>query len=534
MSFSRRFILAIFVLVLFTPQAAFAVGSGGFENASFSAASLARSNAVTADPDEPASISYNPAGITDLPGIQSQGGASFLSLMTYQKSLTTDSTTHSSGTLNFIPTSYLTINPGRTLNDRLAFGIGSDSPFGLANKYDANQSIVRYIGYNNAMRMFTVKPVVAVKVTNWLSLGGGPMYYRIFDYDQVLAYPNVILGGGADGQGRLHMTGNNWGWHFGALAKITPKHQVGFYFRSPIMVRLKGNLQVERSAFGGNFQTGMHAKLNLPLNMTWAYAYKPTLKTTYTTDFGYTRWSTLERVYVVADRVNASDDAIISALGNTPGPGTASDKDYTDAFNIHLGIKHKLNDKWTIRGGSAFYWTPVPKTSFTPVVADSNHLALSTGAGWSPTKNFTFDLSYFVIAYFRRGIDNQISESIGGSADGKYSSYVQSVTMNATYKWDGFGWGRKDDEEAVEIHGMTKSEKEVTAAPQITIPQPTPAALANIPAKDVQPPQVKAAEPQKVLERVVVQEEEKKEAPQPASRPSVEDINEALKKKFAK
>ncbi len=534
MTFFRRFIWVIFALIFLAPQAAFAVGSGGFENASFSAASLARSNAVVADPDEPASISYNPAGITDLPGIQSQGGASFLSLMTYQKSLTTDSTTHSSGTLNFIPTSYLTINPGRTLNDRLAFGIGSDSPFGLANKYDANQSIVRYIGYNNALRMFTIKPVVAVKVTNWLSIGGGPTYNRIFDYDSVLAYPNVILGGGADGQGRLHMTGNNWGWQMGALAKITPKHQVGFYFRSPLTIRLKGNLQVERSAFGGNFQTGAHAKLNLPLNMTWAYAFKPNKKTTYTTDFGYTRWSTLKRVYTVTDPVNASDDFIISQLGSTAGPGGAADKDYTNGFSLHAGVKHKLNDKWTLRGGSLFYWTPIPKTSFTPVVADSNHMGVTLGTGWSPSKNFTFDLSYLFFFYFRRGINNQISEGIGGSVDGKYTSFVHSVTMNATYKWDGFGWGRKDDEEPAEIHGMTQNEKEVAAAPQITIPQPTPAALANIPAKDIQPPQAKAEEPKKVLERVVVKEEEKEAAAKPVSQPSVEDINEALKKKFAK
>ena len=68
-------ISALFLAIIFTfsfyPTLGLA-GSGGIENASFSAQQLGRGGAGVARPDEPAAISYNPAGIADLKGVQVQ------------------------------------------------------------------------------------------------------------------------------------------------------------------------------------------------------------------------------------------------------------------------------------------------------------------------------------------------------------------------------------------------------------------------------------------------------------------------------
>ena len=77
----------LIVAILITPANLYAVGSGGFENASFSARSLAESNAVVAQADEPAAISYNPAGITQLDGFQAQGSSAFISAFTFHRGL---------------------------------------------------------------------------------------------------------------------------------------------------------------------------------------------------------------------------------------------------------------------------------------------------------------------------------------------------------------------------------------------------------------------------------------------------------------
>lgn len=435
----------IMISVIVTiPLFAFAAGGGGFENATFSPKQLALGGAVTASPDEPAAISYNPAGIADLPGVQIQTNASFISLMTFKKNDELGST-RSSGTISFVPTGYITINPGKIFCDRLVLGVGTDSPFGLADKYNSSDPAAHYTGWKSYLKMYTIKPTIAYKFTDKISIGGGPMWYRIFDFGGIQGYPNNLatLPFGVntpDGQIRINTSGNHWGWQLGALVKLTEKHRLGYYFRSPVVVKTSGLGKVENSDFSGiglqglhNFETGVSTKVSLPMNMTWAYAFQPTPKTHYEVDFTWSHWATHKRLYfVAAPSGNSTDDAIIDAIRN-------GDKDYKEAFGIQLGTSHKLTKKLTLRGGSLFYWTPVPTDNFSPAVADSNRLALSLGIAYDLTKYLTADLTYFTSFSFWRRINNNVGENIyllNSSVDGKYSSFMQLFSIGMTLHWD--------------------------------------------------------------------------------------------------
>lgn len=432
----KRFFYLVLALTFIAPAPAFAVGSGAFENASFSAKSIAQLNAVVAQADEPAAISYNPAGLTQLKGLQAQTSQDFIGVSTFYKGRNGD-TTQSGGTLSYVPTGYLTFNPGRLLNDRLAFGIGTDAPFGLSNKYDSVHPIAHYSGYENAIKMFTVKPVVAFKISDKYSIGGGPVLYRAFDVSTKFAYPNILTGvpGLPDGTLRANLNGNTWGWQMGVLAKPWEKHQFGFYFRSPVNLRLHGRVRVENGANGSlglgprNFETGAGAEMPLPLNMTWAYAYKPTEKLTIEADFGYTRWSIHRRLYIRTDPVNAIDDGILTALGN-------QDKDYNDAYSLHLGSNYKVTPKWTVMAGTGFYWAVIPQDHWAPAIPDSNRLQFSLGTGYQFTDWLQFDLAYYIGLNLRRKIDNGSLDAVGQTMDGRYFSYIHGIYASLTYKWE--------------------------------------------------------------------------------------------------
>ncbi len=427
-------VLAIlFISLISFAQYAFAVGSAGFENATFSAKALGQSNAVVAQADEPAAISYNPAGIANLPGFQFQPNLSLISSFTYYKSSIQPDTT-SSGTIVPIPTGYMTLNPGDFLDDRIAFGIGSDSPFGLSNKYDGGSGIVHYTGWVNYLKMYTIKPTVSFKLFDWLSIGGGPIWYRVMDYGGIQAYPNrLVVVTSPDGQVRLNLAGNHWGWQVGALAKPHKMHQFGFYFRSPVVIQTRGLAKVENSGFttGGRFETGVDEKLPLPLNFTFAYAFKPNDKATVETDFGYTKWSIFKRANVNHNPTNvtALDNTILTAIG-------PADKDYSNGFSAHLGGNYKFTDRFTLMGGSLFYWKVVPKDHFIPAVPDSHRLAFSIGTSYKISKYLVADLSYFTLFVLHRKIDNTIGNAVSSSVDGKYRGYLQELTVSLTYKWD--------------------------------------------------------------------------------------------------
>lgn len=434
--------LALGIIIAFmalTPVPAFATGSGGYENASFSAKQLALGGTGTATPDEAAAISYNPAGIADLPGVQVQADANFISLMTFKDNDQTGST-RSSGTLALVPTGYVTVNPGKMFCDKLALGVGMDSPFGLMNKYNSNDPAVHYTGWRNELKMYAIKPTIAYKVTDKISVGGGPVYYRIDDFGSIQGYPNsLIVGGLPDGQMRANMSGNRWGWQLGTLLKLTPKHRLGYYVRGPVVVKARGQVKVEgASTLWGpsDFETGVHTKVNLPMNMTWAYAFQPTEKTHYEADFTWTHWSVHKRLRVPADPApGVWNNTILDGVGNSSG----SDKDWRDGYGLQLGASHKLTKNLTLRGGSWFYWTPIPKDHFTPAVPDANHLALSMGAGYNINKYLVLDLCYYNSFYFRRRINNSIAENpslSNSSVDGTYTTYSQGFTISLTLKWD--------------------------------------------------------------------------------------------------
>ncbi len=458
--------LSLFIAFLFVPpQLAYAVGSGSFENATFSARFLAEGNAGVAQPDEPASISYNPAGIVDLPGIQGQTNWAFISLITRHSR--NDSSTYGNGTVAVVPTGYMTVNPGKLLNDRLAFGIGSDSPFGFLTKYDSNHPISHYTGYRNWLKMFTIKPVMAVKVNKWLSIGGGPMWYRAYDFGSILAYPNKlpqvaglipgppVLPFFPDGQLRAEMSGNSWGWQLGVLLKPHRKHQLGFYFRSPVHMKLKGRVKVENAfnpfnpAFQKQFETGAHVKMNLPLNMTFGYAFKPNDRAAIEMDFGFTRWAAFRRLYIDTDPVNAIDDAILGALGMI-------DADYRNSYSLHLGGHYKTTDKLTLRGGWHYYWTPVPKFHFRPAIPDSNSMGLAVGLSYEAFKNTLLDLVYYNRFWWRRHIDNDLSEVLGTSVDGKYFTYGQELIVSLTYRFDPFPKSSPEPQGTISVVDATR------------------------------------------------------------------------------
>lgn len=428
--FIKPTLLLCVLMLPFNNSAVFAVGSGGFENATFSARSLGQAGATVAQADEVAAVSYNPAGLVQLDGLQAQTSVGMVSSFTFYDSETQGST-RSTGTISAFPLGYFSVNPGDTLGGRVALGVGADTPFGLSKKYRSDHPIARYTGYDTWLNMYSVKPAISIKAHEKLLLGAGPVYYRIFDFGGVQRYPNALIAGGlADGQVRLdEFKGNAWGWQLGALFKPHPKHQFGYYFRSPVTVKTSGLIKVEKAFIGGNFETGGKAKIDLPLNMTWAYAYKPSKKTTLEVDFGFTRWSAHKRLFIDAAPVNSTDDAVLAAIGK-------SNKDWRNSFSLHLGGNRKINDKLTVLGG--WYWmtAPVPKTHFLPSVPDSNRMAVSVGIEYDISRYLSLGITHMSIFNFKRNVNNSISETLGTSVDGDYSGYTQDVVFSISYSWD--------------------------------------------------------------------------------------------------
>ena len=430
-------VLAIVTAIFLAfPSPVFAVGSSGFENASFSARSLAQGNAVAARPEDPSTMMFNPAGLLELPGVQTNLGLEMLDFRVFHRNRVTGDHNQNRGRLLLIPSLYLTANPGELLDNRVAFGLGVNAPFGLTS-YFPTIGMGRYTGWENYLQMAATTLSGAVKITDQLSIGAGATNYWAYKYGQKLNYPNAnILStpGLRDGRADLTTNGFGWGWNIGILAKPSPKHRFGFSFRSKADVNVHGQVKIDDliSAAaqgydtGPHFVSGAHSQIHLPQNFTWAYAYEPSDKWAIEFDMGLTGWHIFKDQDYEFDRNNPT----LRGLGTIP-------RDYTDSWSFHLGGHRQMSKTMDLLGGFFFYQEAAPKKHFDNFLPDTNRYGWTVGTSYKITNRARLDLCYLFILYARRGISNpQIPAKGGENIDGRYTSILHGGFVSLNYQFD--------------------------------------------------------------------------------------------------
>lgn len=433
------FKFAVLLLIpLFTfPSSVFAVGSSGFENVSYSAKTLGQGNAVIARPQDGSTVLFNPAGIVELPGIQTNLGLQGLDWRIFHANRATGDFNQNVMKLLLIPSFYVTANPGKLLDNRFAFGVGVNSPFGLANTFPSI-SVARYVGYKNSLRTVGTTFAGSVKLTEWLNVGAGAVNYWIYDYGQIFNYPNAFLtgvAGAADGKVLTDTHGFGWGWNFGILLKPHPKHRLAFSFRSKADVDVHGRLVIDdiflpvAQGFPNNphFETGIHSDIQIPANITIGYAYVPSEKWSAEFDFGITQWEVFKDQDFDFDQPNAT----LRALGTIP-------RDYNTTISIHLGGHRQINKKWDAYGGFGFYEAASPKKHVDNFLPDANRYFWTFGTSYQLTERARIDLSYLFMLFSSRRISNPqtgVAKS-GVSIDGRYTSILHGAFVTYVYQFD--------------------------------------------------------------------------------------------------
>ena len=150
----------------------------GFRILDQSAAATAQGGAFAAQADDPSAVHFNPAAITDLPGLQMTAGTLLVN-----------------GDINFRPSSgpsiegdfgstfanpppssfFVSVKPGDLgwpAFDSLTLGLGVYSPFGNITSYPRTSGLAPVLT-RSASPILDVTPTVAVRVDPMLALGAG-------------------------------------------------------------------------------------------------------------------------------------------------------------------------------------------------------------------------------------------------------------------------------------------------------------------------------------------------------------------------
>ena len=267
----------------------------------------------------------------------------------------------------FVPSGYAAYR----LNDRVVFGVGINSPFGLVTKYDGD-SIVNQTGVAGTSKVLSlnVNPAVSVAVTDWLALALGA---------QVQYFDARLTRQALRPLGIAALNGDDIGFGLTAGIKVTPMPgtEIGLGYRSFIDHELDGTLETTNA---GAFDV-KYDGVNLPDLVTLGIRQKITDRFRVMAGAEWSNWSRFDTV----------------AVEGGPAPIDLP-FEYDDGWFFSGGGEFDVTQRATVRAGIGFELSPIDDEVRNYRLPYNDGLSLSVGASYRYDERLSFELGYSVVA----------------------------------------------------------------------------------------------------------------------------------------
>ncbi len=382
------------------------VFGSGFSIYEQGAKATAMSGAFAAQANDVTAIFYNPAGITSLNGFQVGFGIDIIMPhASFTGPTSTDPNLYSTAEDQvFTPVTFYT---SYQINDKMNFGFGFFTPFGLGSTWDDGWA-GRYLATNTQVQTFFLNPVFAYKVMDNFSVAIGFNYaFGSVTMEKMINFPV----NNSEVHSKLEADGNGMGWNIGLQYKPTEEMSIGFAYRSNVMLEFKDgdatfDLPVDetdpmypimRSTFPN---TKGSADLELPTIMTFGVSYDFTDQLTAEFDYVVTGWDSYDKLTVTFD------DPVGGKTEST------SEKNYQNSASLRLGLEYRLNDDFALRGGYMRDNHAVPDKDVEPSLPEGDRDIYNFGFGYKMGA-ITIDGYYMLLMQKDREITNSVHDFNG-------------------------------------------------------------------------------------------------------------------------
>ncbi|HEU5019050.1 MAG TPA: outer membrane protein transport protein [Pseudolabrys sp.] len=385
MTTSGRYAHAVgaFAALLMTTAAAHA---GGFAIREMSAYGQGSSFAGVAAGGALSSLFWNPATMTQMPGVQTEFVAtgafgSATHTVDSASTLAVFGGAPNSARDALVPSGYFSWQ----VNPRVWLGLSFNSPFGLSVGFP-DVWAGRDYAESTSLKTYNATPSVAVRITDWLSIGAGVQIQY--------ANANFSSGIGATPGAVLNIGGTGWGYGLtaGITVTPTPTTMIGLGWRSAIDQKIDGSLSLPAGpVFNPPFSTpgSVNTTINLPDVVSLGIRQKVTPQLTL---LGTVEWSNWSRIGTsVVTQANGAPALVLNGLG---GGAVALPFRYSDGWLYSLGAEYQWDPRIKLRAGVAYEKSPITDDVRTPRLPDNDRYWVSAGLSYNITKALAFDLAY--------------------------------------------------------------------------------------------------------------------------------------------
>jgi long-chain fatty acid transport protein len=392
-------VLGVGACLALVPAALHASGTQvGFQDAF----ATARGNAFVATADDPAAVYYNPAGLTQLAGQEFSATAYYISLGADYHAPGGASTSMNRQN-QVIPQVYYAWTPK---NDSWALGLGFYDPFGLSTDWPSTSGF-RTFATKNEETYSTLNPVVAWRISDMFSIGGGPTFNRL----------NVDLRRGIGlmpgDEFRFKADATDVGFNLGLRWQPSEQHAFGLSYQHHTSFDLSGTATASPYAPSES----AHSTFVFPEVLIAGYSYRPMPQWNIEANIDWTNWS----------RVNTF------VISKASGP-VALPFNWQSSCFYELGVTRYLNGGWSVSAGYTLSENSVPEATWNPAVPDATRQFWSAGIGYTQgPMRFMLTLQHATSP--SRTITGVVNPATGETANGSYSTSINTCALSLDYRF---------------------------------------------------------------------------------------------------
>ncbi len=414
----------LLLLVLFT-LVTVVTYAGGYRVSAQGQRALAMGHTGVAVVNSAELVFFNPAGLVHLENkLNISAGVSgiFNSVIYQNAELGLSSETDSSlGTPLNLYGSY-------KVNDWLALGLGVYTPFGSEVAWPTDWA-GSYLVNNIELAAIYIQPVVSIKLSDYFSIGGGPIFVTGSVNFNRNFNPSLTDFEGNRSNITVDDSGvSNWGWSLSAMFTPTENFKLGFNYRSEIVLEAEGgeatfaNFPDTPLLPVSNGTTTFDAELPLPAELTIGLSYEYNEKWLFAFDYNRQFWD------------------VYSSLDLTFGNGASSlnRRNYKNSSVYRFGLQYEATSKISLRAGYYLDESPVQAGFFAPETPRNDSQGFTGGLSFAVTPKLAIDASFLYLRFeeidasYDFGVDPITNEVV--PFGGTYKSSAFAPGLGLTYK----------------------------------------------------------------------------------------------------
>jgi long-chain fatty acid transport protein len=391
----------------------------GFRNPPPGEFSLARAGGRRAQIDNAEAAYHNPANLTDLSTTSAEISPMFVYMKVDHEGA--GQTAQTKDPFKFLPDFFANIP---VISNKLAFGFALTTPFGLANEWQTDKGLFanpdptkggwRYAApYYAGLTTIDGSPSVAYRFNDHISVGAGvDVIWSQLNFKQFFPTFLLPLPGGPYPETIVRAKGDGFalGANAGVTVNLTEKQRLAFTYRSPFTVDYDGRVRFDSEILP---KSDFSTSVKFPTIVGAGYAIELSDTVRLETDFEWLEFSNFNTL-----GINAGANAFLNQ--------TVQEK-WRNTFTVGIAGDWHFHENWTWRAGYQYYQTPVPDSTFSPTIPDSNQNAFTTGIDFAQGHHHA-GLSYGYIRYDDRNINNTAY-----LFNGHYEMQVHLLALQYTY-----------------------------------------------------------------------------------------------------